>query len=167
MKAAKLFSLALFLCLGTLAFGQTKAMPSIAVKTLDGKSVDLKDYAGKEKITIYSFWATWCSPCKRELDAIADLYPEWVEKYDVQLVAVTIDTQQSLSQVKPMVASKGWDYVVLSDVNSASLASLNFQTVPQMFVTDKSGNIIYSHGAYVPGDEFELEDKIKDWAKGK
>ena len=160
----KLLFSALLLTIGTFAFAQNKQMPSIPVKTLDGQSVDLKDYADDDKITIYSFWATWCSPCKRELDAIADLYPDWVKDYDVQLVAVTIDTRQSLAQVKPMVATKGWDYIVLSDANSASLAALNFQTVPQMFITDKSGNIIYSHGAYVPGDEFELEDKIKKWA---
>ena len=160
----KLLFTALCLSIATLGFAQTKQMPSIPVKTLDGQSVDLKDYADDNKITIYSFWATWCSPCKRELDAIADLYPDWVADYDVQLVAVTIDTRQSLTQVKPMVASKGWEYVVLSDANSASLAALNFQTVPQMFVTDKQGNIIYSHGAYVPGDEFELEDKLKKWA---
>ena len=46
-----------------LAFGQ-KQIPSVEVKTLDGQSVDIQEYAQNGKITVVSFWAIWCSPCK-------------------------------------------------------------------------------------------------------
>jgi len=52
--------------------GQT--IPSVDVKTLEGKTVNIQDYVGQGKITVISFWATWCSPCKRELDAISEMY---------------------------------------------------------------------------------------------
>jgi cytochrome c biogenesis protein CcmG/thiol:disulfide interchange protein DsbE len=138
-----------------------KTLPSIDVKTLNGKTVNIQEYAENGKITILSFWATWCSPCKKELDAIAEIYPDWQEEYDAELVAITIDTQRALAKVKPMVESKGWEYTVLSDANQKLQQALNFQTIPQTFLLDKEGNIIYSHSGYVPGDEYELEDKIK------
>ena len=50
----------------------SKTLPDATVKTLDGKSVQIKSYVGKGKITILSFWATWCAPCKREIDAITE-----------------------------------------------------------------------------------------------
>ena len=150
----------LFIGATTTVFGQ-KQLPSVDVKTLDGKTVNIQEFASNGKITVLSFWATWCSPCKKELDAIAEVYPEWQEDYDMELVAVTIDTQRALAKVNPMVASKGWEYIILSDVNQNLKNALNFQTVPQTYLLDKNGNIVYVHSGYVPGDEYELEDKIK------
>lgn len=160
-----MFTLLLFVGMATISTAQEKSLPSVDVKYLDGKAVDIQDFAKNGKITVVSFWATWCSPCKKELDAIADLYPEWQEDYDMELVAVTIDTQRALAKVPAMVESKGWEYTVLSDVNQELQKALNFQTVPQTFLIDQEGNIVYSHTGYVPGDEYELEDEIKALVK--
>ena len=153
-----------FVFIASLAFAQ-KNIPSVEIKTLDGQSVDIQEYAQNGKITVVSFWATWCSPCKKELDAIADLYEGWQEEYDMELVAITMDTQRALAKVKPMVESKGWPFIILSDANQVLRNSLNFQTIPQTFLLDKEGNIVYTHSGYVPGDEYELEEKIKALAE--
>lgn len=137
------------------------AFPSINVKTLEGQTVNIRDYVGNGNITVVSFWATWCSPCKRELDAIADLYPEWQEEYGVEFIAVTIDNARALAKVPAMVSSKGWEYTILSDAKQELQRALNFQTVPQTFLIGPDGDILYTHSGYNPGDEFELEDKIK------
>lgn len=164
MKLHKVFTLIFFLSLGFSAFAQ-KAVPSAEIKTLDGKTVNLKDYASNGKITVFSLWATWCSPCKKELDAIAEIYPDWQEEYDMELVAITIDTQRALAKVKPMVESKGWEYIILSDANNVLRNSLQFQSIPQTYLVDQEGNIVYTHTGYVPGDEYELEDQIKKLKK--
>lgn len=138
-----------------------RMLPSIEVKTLEGKSVNIQDYHTPGKITILSFWATWCHPCMRELDAISELYPEWQEKYDVELVAVTIDNARALAKVKPLVLQKGWDYTILSDARQELQKAMNFQVIPQTFVIAKEGEIVYDHSGYTPGDEYHLEDEIK------
>lgn len=138
-----------------------KTIPSVAIKTLDGQSVDIQDFVGKGKVTVLSFWATWCAPCKKELDAVADLYEDWKKDYNVELIAISIDDQRALPKVKPMVASKGWPFTVLTDVNQALRIALNFQTVPQTFLVDGQGKVVWAHSGYVPGDEYELEDQIK------
>lgn len=164
MKLQKIFVLFLFLGLGFTVMAQ-KAVPSAEIKTLDGKTVNLQDYANNGKITVLSLWATWCSPCKKELDAIAEIYPDWQEEYDMELVAITIDTQRALAKVKPMVESKGWEYIILSDANNVLRNSLQFQSIPQTYLIDQEGNIVYMHTGYVPGDEYELEDQIKKLVK--
>ena len=142
-------------------------IPSVNVKTLEGKTVDIQDYIGKGNLTVLSFWATWCSPCKKEMDAISDLYPDWKADYGVEFIAVTIDNARALAKVPAMVNSKGWEYTILSDSNQDLQRALNFQTIPQTFLLDGSGKIIYSHSGYSPGDEYELEDKIIAAAESK
>lgn len=142
----------------------TKQLPNISIADLQGKQVNIQEYAKKSKITILSFWATWCAPCKRELDAISELYPTWQEQYNTRLVAITIDNARALTQVKPLIEEKGWEFDVLSDAKQELQQALNFQAIPQTFVVDEGGNILYQHEGYTPGDEYELEKIIKELA---
>lgn len=145
-------------------FGQRK-LPAAEIKTLDGNTVNIQDYANNGKITLISFWATWCSPCKRELDAIVDFYEEWQEKYDMELVAISIDTRRNLAKVPAIVSTKGWEYIILSDENQTLQQSLGFQTIPQTYILDKEGNIVYDHNGYVEGDEYHLEEIFDELVK--
>ena len=42
-------------------------LPSAVVKTLEGASIDTKDFDNDGKPMIISFWATWCRPCVEEM----------------------------------------------------------------------------------------------------
>jgi len=161
MKLFSLLASVLGVFLITLQVNAQTKLPSVNVKTLEGKTVNIEEYGKKGKVTVISFWATWCSPCKKELDAIADVYDDWKKKYNIDFIAITIDDARGLAKVKPMVKEKGWEYTILSDANKDLQNAMNFQTVPQTFLLDKKGNIVYTHSGYVAGDEFELEKKIK------
>lgn len=137
-----------------------QTLPDVKLKTLEGKSVNILEHVKQNDLTVISFWATWCSPCKKELDAFADLYPEWQEDMNVEVVAITIDNARGLSKVKPMVNTKGWEFTILSDSNQEMQRALNFQTIPQTFIVDNTGKVVYSHNGYNPGDEIELEEKL-------
>ncbi|MEM1214331.1 MAG: TlpA disulfide reductase family protein [Bacteroidota bacterium] len=152
-------------CLGftATAFGQQQ-ISSASIKTLEGQSVDLADVIKEKDLTVISFWATWCKPCQAELDAVADLYPDWQEELDVQMVAITIDTQRQLSKVPGLLSTKGWEYTVLSDANNVMRNQLGFQAIPQTYVVDNEGTVLYNHSGYTSGDEYELEEKLKELA---
>ena len=125
----------------------------------------MTEFGENGKITVISFWATWCAPCKKELDAIADVYEDWQAEYDVELVAVSIDTRRAAATIPAMVSSKGWEYTILKGKPTDLQNAFNFQTIPQTFLVDQEGNIVYHHNGYVPGDEYELEEKIKELAE--
>jgi peroxiredoxin len=163
----KIFSAILIIV--AISFGFTgpdtnKRLPNITISDLQGKPVNIQEFASDGRVTIISFWATWCAPCKRELDAISELYPEWTEEYNTRLIAITIDNARALTQVKPLIQEKGWDFDVLVDSKQELQQALNFQAIPQTFVIDKDGNIVYQHEGYTPGDEYELEKIIKNLA---
>jgi len=163
MKAL-LFSLTLVAFLNSAFAPAGKPFPSAQLKSLDGQSVSLNAKFSNNKLTVVSFWATWCSPCKKELDALKSLYADW-KPMGIEVVAVTIDDAQALNKVKPMVAQKAWKYTILSDQNKEMLRALNFQSIPQTFVVDEKGNILYTHSGYTPGDEKELDKKLRSFLK--
>ena len=43
-------------------------LPTLALRSLDGQSVDLADFAGRP--TVVNLWATWCPPCVREMPVL-------------------------------------------------------------------------------------------------
>ncbi len=162
MKLIKTLVLLLALSFSMTATAQT--LPDVDIKTMEGETVNILDYANNGKITVISFWATWCSPCIRELKAISDLYPDWVEEYDIEFLAITLDTQQRLARAGSIAESNSWEYTILSDSNQDLQRALGFQNPPQTYVIDTNGNIVYDHNGYSPGDEDDLEDKLAELA---
>ena len=139
----------------------SKELPSLVLNDLDGKKINVADYGSNGKITVISFWATWCSPCKKELNNISYLYKDWQDDYDMELVAISIDDVRNVSKVKTYVNGQAWDYEVLLDTNEDLKRMMNFQTVPYTVLINKEGKIVYTHAGYVEGDEYILEEKIK------
>lgn len=140
---------------------QKQTLPDLNLKDINGKLVNVKDYSKKGKMVIISFWATWCTPCKKELNNINELYDEWKTKYDVIVVAVSIDNARNVMKVKPYIDGQAWPFDVLLDVNSDMMRAMNVVNPPHTYLLDKSGNIVYSHAGYLEGDEFTLEEKMK------
>lgn len=135
--------------------------PDATIQTLDGEEVQIHDYIGKGNPVIISFWASWCSPCKKELDAISEVYESWQKDYGVELLAITNDNHRGIKKVPAMVEKKGWPFTVLADPDQGLMKALDFQTIPQTFLVNGDGEIVYDHNGYHPGDEDELEEKIK------
>ncbi len=134
--------------------------PSLKLKDMNGKEVDLQDLANQGKPVILSFWATWCSPCKKEMENINEDLDDWKKKYNVQYVAVSIDDARNSMKVKPFIDGKKWDYTVLLDVNQDMQRALNIPNVPYTILFDKTGHIVYRHVGYTEGDEQILEAKL-------
>ncbi|MEO6189354.1 MAG: TlpA disulfide reductase family protein [Saprospiraceae bacterium] len=163
MKSNFVYSV-LFLLLCSFVEAPSQKFPSLALKTLEGQNYSLDKAFAKNKLTIIDFWATWCGPCKKELDAIKGHYADW-QKLGIELIAISIDDSQQLNKVNPMAQQKSWNYTILSDVNKQSLSKLGFSSIPQTYIINQRGEIVYSHSGYTPGDENELESKIKELLK--
>ncbi len=164
--------LALILCLlTTFTFkslaGDGDKIPSATVKKLDGSKVNSNTFSNNGKPIIISFWATWCKPCKKELDAIAENYPEWVKETGVKLIAISIDDPRSSSKVVTDVKTKGWQYEIYLDENSDFKRAMNVNNVPHTFLVDGNGKIVWSHNSYSDGDEDKLYENVKKLAKGE
>jgi thiol-disulfide isomerase/thioredoxin len=158
MKSLNL--LIFFLFLSLLSFAQEK-LPNVVLKDINGKAVNLSEIKNDGKPFVINFWATWCAPCKRELNTISDLYEDWQTETGVKIYAISIDDQRTVDKVKPYVSAQGWEYEVLLDTNGDLKRALGVNNVPFTFLVDGKGNIVWKHNNYNPGDENELYEKIE------
>lgn len=159
MKSIRIFSMMLMLLVAAAASAQ---LPSVQIKTLDGKTVDTATLSNDGKPFVISFFATWCKPCNRELKAIHEVYPDWQDETGMKLIAISIDEGQNVSKVKPLVDAEGWEYEVLVDANSDFKRALGIQNIPHVLIIDGEGNIVESHSGYTEGSEEHIIEKIRE-----
>ena len=137
-------------------------LPAVTLKTMDGQSVRTDTLSNNGKPFIIDLFATWCKPCLRELDAIAEVYDEWQEETGVKIIAVSTDQAQNIHKVKPLVSNHGWEYEVLLDPNEDLKRALGVQMIPFTMIVDGQGNIVYKHTGYTDGAEQELLEKVRE-----
>ena len=164
MKKA-LFLVLVFILCTEISFGQTRKLPNINVKTLNGKKFNISKLQNGQNPIVISFWATWCKPCKKELNNIAEIYEEWQDETGVKIVAISIDDSRSKSKVAPYVNSSDWEYEVYLDQNGDLKRAMGVSTVPHTFLLNKNKEIVWQHKGYVDGDENKLFKEIKKLAK--
>ena len=154
----KHYILILVLSLNFTLFAQEQ-LPNTTLKTLSGTNTTLTEIAAIDDLIVVSLWATWCVPCKNELDAVAEVYDDWVSETGVKYFAVSIDDSRTAKRVKPMINGKGWEFEILLDENSDLKRAFGVSTVPYTVII-KSGEIVYKHTGYTPGFEDELYNRI-------
>jgi cytochrome c biogenesis protein CcmG, thiol:disulfide interchange protein DsbE len=167
MKKLVILALSFISTFGMTSFAQDethgnetgKKLPAVQLVDMEGNPVNTAELGFNGPIVI-SFWATWCSPCKRELNTIHEVYADWQEETGVNLVAVSIDDEKTKNSVPVYVNGKLWEYLVLMDPNHDFKRAMGVNNVPHTFLINKDGEIVYSHNNYAPGDEETLYKEI-------
>ena len=114
-----------------------------AVQDLTGKTIRLEDFRGRT--LILSIWATWCSPCVAEMDALQTLQDRYRSDSGIAFLAVSIDEVDA--PVRAMVEKHGWNVpVALPKVSLEAPYQTN--SVPRLFVIDRKGFLRFESTGY-------------------
>lgn len=108
--------------------------PDAPLTMLDGSTSNISDFQGK--VTIVSFWATWCPYCIKEmpdLQKVRENYP------DVNVVLVNCGEEESL--VSDFVQQQGYDFVWALDPNFEAQRAYPTSGIPYTVVIDAEGTV--------------------------
>lgn len=109
---------------------------------LKGKKVSLSDYAGKGKVVMIDFWASWCGPCRRSMPELKTIYDKYKNK-GFEIVGVSLDKNKedwanatkALNITWPQFSNlQGWD--------ETSAKTYGVQSIPNTVLIDKNGTIV-------------------------
>ncbi|MEM8528288.1 MAG: TlpA disulfide reductase family protein [Bacteroidota bacterium] len=136
--------------------------------TLSGDTVNsskvLKDNG---KLTILLFWMTSCVPCQFELDNIHKKYADWKKEADFNLYAISIELPKYANRFAPYVNRKGWEFEAYYDFDRVFRRIMpdGLNGLPQTFILDKNGEIVYHKKKYRMGDEDLLFEAIQELSR--
>ena len=116
-----------------------------AVKTLDGESLKLSDYA--DKVVVLNIWATWCGPCRLEMPELVKISNEYKTRGLVVLgVATTYNERNDPEHVKDFVKAQNVPYKIIWDDGTLAQPLVEAvqarSVIPQSFVISRDGRIV-------------------------
>ena len=109
------------------------------LRDLNGKLVSLGDFDGK--VVLLNFWATWCSPCRKEMPAMEQLYQTYAAEGFV-IVGVSVD-QGAPGEVKAFAEQLKITFPILHDRDSIISRLYSNPGVPSSYLIDRQGRIAY------------------------
>jgi thiol-disulfide isomerase/thioredoxin len=115
--------------------------PTAAVRTLDGKSVDLAHVAGSGP-AVLEFWATWCPNCKElepALQAAAKKYGS-----QVRFVTVAVAINESMERVQKHEAAHPLPGTVVYDADGNAASAYDAPATSYVVVIDRGGRVAYT-----------------------
>ncbi|MBW2336978.1 MAG: TlpA family protein disulfide reductase [Deltaproteobacteria bacterium] len=109
----------------------------INLKDMNGNNISLSDFKGK--IVFLNFWTTWCPTCRIEMPSMEKLHQKLKNE---DFAMVTINLQESASQVKAFFKEFKLTFTALLDSTGEVGASFGIRAIPTTYILDKTGRII-------------------------
>ena len=111
-------------------------MPEFSVVDTKGKTVTPATLKGK--VTIVSFFASWCGPCRRELPELEKFWQEHRGK-GVAVLAIGVDTDADAA--KRFAEELKLTFPVGLDEKAIAMGAFGVRGMPTAFVVDRQGRI--------------------------
>lgn len=120
--------------------------PAFEVLTLDGGRFGPADLRGK--VSVLTFWATWCPACKSELADLDELQHEY-DGEQVQLLAINhegggLSPQQAAARVQDFARARGMTLPMALDDGQAA-RSFRVGPIPHTLVVGPDGVVRHVH----------------------
>ena len=113
-----------------------KPISSVIFEDFSGNEINLNDYHGK--LVIINFWATWCTPCKKEMPSLDNLYQDSNFK-NLEIFAVNME-QPNITKTKKFFTDLNIQKLeIFFDSNLNFVRKFKLRGVPTTVLVNKEG----------------------------
>jgi len=132
-----------------------KPISSLIFEDFSGKKINLKEYDGK--LVIINFWATWCTPCKKEMPSLDRLYKNSNFK-NLEILAINME-QPNKKKVKNFFTELNIKNLkIFFDTNLNFVEEFKLRGVPTTVLINKNG---YEFARIIGEVNFEDKNFLK------
>lgn len=111
--------------------------PEFTLEDLNGNEISLSSLSGK--VIILNAWATWCSPCKKEIPDFIEVYDQYKDK-GLEIIGVSID-ELGINKVRQFTQEWKINYPIVMTTSQLTKDYGPFSVVPVTVIIDKNGKI--------------------------
>jgi thiol-disulfide isomerase/thioredoxin len=111
--------------------------PTLKIKQFDGRIFDLSKQNGK--VTIITFWAQWCSNCKREMPILNRFYKKNKAR-GLEVVAISIDRKSQRAKARQFARNFDYPTALAENVIDTSFSQPKF--IPTYYLIGKNGEFL-------------------------
>jgi cytochrome c biogenesis protein CcmG/thiol:disulfide interchange protein DsbE len=112
--------------------------PDFALETPAGEPVILSDLRGQA--VLVNLWATWCPPCREEMQTIEKMYQEFKDQ-DFTVLAINMTHQDDPSAVVPFVSEQRLTFPILLDETGEAARAYQLRSLPSSYFIGRDGTI--------------------------
>jgi len=112
--------------------------PDFELKTPKGETKKLSDLRGQA--VLVNLWATWCPPCRAEMETIEKIYQDYQDR-GFTVLAVNMTYQDESLKVMPFVNEHGLTFPILLDETGETANSYQLESLPSSYFINRQGLI--------------------------
>ena len=129
------------------------AAPDFSLTDRSGHLVSLSAYRGQ--VVLINFWATWCSPCKREIPWLVEFQTKYKD-HGFTVLGLSVD-EDGWTAVAPYLDAAAINYPVAIATDEVTTGYGGITAVPMSFVIDRNGRVAATHLGLLNSDDVEAE----------
>jgi len=131
-------------------------MASFELEGVNSQLHRLTDYHGK--VVLVNFWASWCSPCIREIPSMQRLNESMLNRpFEIVAINVSEPKHGVMRQLKRI----NMTFTVLFDSEGKTFKQWQSKILPTTFIVDKKGHIRYQAQGPLEWDTVEVSEIIE------
>ena len=127
-------------------------------RDVDGKPVKSEDIFSQHEITLVNVWATWCGPCRSELEELGEIDRRLAAK-DCAVLGICIDADEAKDEAKAMISQYRLDYLNIQAFDDLDDA-LAIEGYPTTVFVGRDGAILAPPVIGVPNQLSFYEETI-------
>lgn len=129
---------------GIVPADKAKKAPDFELPLVGSSKVVRLSSTAQAMPVVYSFWATWCGPCRMELPHLEELS----KKYAGKAAFFGVNADDTPEAVLAFKKENNLTLPMLSDARRTAARDYGVDSLPTLFIVDKQGRVRYSSQGY-------------------